>query len=501
MLANNILTELQQLLAELGDGGQVGPSVYDTAQVLRNAAPHTDLEDAYGWLLAQQQPDGGWGEPGHPLYRDVPTAAAVLALHARDGGSRHRSAIAAGVAFLKRNQGLWQAPLSNDLPVGIELILPKLLADANAVGLELPTAQYEALIQFGKKRLERLRERQFPAGSPPLHSWEAWGETPSAAMVDGAGSVGHSPAATAAWLRSARTANIDESLLRKAEDYLASAASGTGVGIAGVVPDFWPFPVFESSWMLHTLALGELLQSPTFQCEIERILLLLRGSMTQNGVGMSIHFAQDGDDTAMVMTMLSLAGQPLSDNPLRRFSLENQFLTYPGELQPALTTTIHAIHALRLAGESTEAAEAYLEACRDADGLWSRDKWHSSWLYTTSHAIAALGHGRPGWRDERALVALLARQHPCGGWGGGATPSFEETAYAVLALNILAERRNPAPAVADAMSKAFHWMLSIYVPFSRPTRAMWVDKELYCPIRVARTYELVGLWVAASWVL
>ncbi|XIA67397.1 hypothetical protein ACFIOY_18020 [Bradyrhizobium sp. TZ2] len=119
--------------------------------MLRYAPPQQDLEGAYGWLLAQQQADGGWGEPGHPLYRDVPTAAAVLALHARDDGERHRSAIAAGIQFLKGQHALWQAPLAEDIPIGIELILPRLLVEANAVGLALPAKQYDALVQLGEK--------------------------------------------------------------------------------------------------------------------------------------------------------------------------------------------------------------------------------------------------------------------------------------------------------------------------------------------------------------
>lgn len=498
-LANGILAELRQLLAEVGDGGQVGPSSYDTAQVLRHASPGQDMEAAYEWLLAQQQTDGGWGEPAHPLYRDAPTAAAVLALHARDGGERHRGAIAAAIAFLEGQRALWQEPLPEDIPIGIELILPRLLVEAKAAGLALPEKQYEALVRLGEMRLPILRRMQLAAGSPPMHSWEAWGEKPAADMVDSGGSVGISPSATAAWLRAARSAGIDETTLRKAERYLEKASAGTGVDIPGVVPNVWPIDVFEPSWILHTLALGDVLQHPALAPGVTRIVAALHGNMNEKGLGAALDFAADGDDTAIVMSVLSLTGHTLPYNPLRHFALGDLFLTYPGERNPALSTTIHAVHALRLIGEPSEAGEAYLEQSRDGDGLWSGEKWHASWLYPTSHAIAALGHGRDGWRDDRALDGLLAKQQPCGGWGAGDAPSFEETAYAVLALHILAGRKNPAPAVAEAMSKAFQWMLGAYVPYSRPTRALWIGKELYCPRRVVRAVELVGLLVASGW--
>lgn len=43
-LAENILTELNTLLSDMDDGGYVGPSVYDTAQLLRfHPNPPTEL--------------------------------------------------------------------------------------------------------------------------------------------------------------------------------------------------------------------------------------------------------------------------------------------------------------------------------------------------------------------------------------------------------------------------------------------------------------------------
>ena len=57
------------------------PSTYETAQVLRFCPELVEADKVVDWLLDRQQPDGGWGESGAPLYRITPTAAVILALH------------------------------------------------------------------------------------------------------------------------------------------------------------------------------------------------------------------------------------------------------------------------------------------------------------------------------------------------------------------------------------------------------------------------------------
>src|SRR5690606_41668810 len=59
----------------------LSPSVYDTAQALRFCPPTQGAERTVAWLLEQQHNDGGWGNPAAPRTRDLPTLAAILALH------------------------------------------------------------------------------------------------------------------------------------------------------------------------------------------------------------------------------------------------------------------------------------------------------------------------------------------------------------------------------------------------------------------------------------
>src|SRR5215510_3385767 len=146
-----LLADLRSLIADLGkDGGLNSASVYDTAQLIRFAPPPEGPWPAINWLADQQHPDGGWGDPSTPRARDLPTLAAVLALHLYGTRGRERMAVHTGLAFLRRQASHW-AQLPDDLPVGIELLLPRLLEEAVALGLELPMTPYAALTELGRR--------------------------------------------------------------------------------------------------------------------------------------------------------------------------------------------------------------------------------------------------------------------------------------------------------------------------------------------------------------
>ncbi|MGF6472858.1 hypothetical protein [Paraburkholderia youngii] len=248
---------------------------------------------------------------------------------------------------------------------------------------------------------------------------------------------------------------------------ICSPQRATQTGIHAVVPNVWPIDVFEPCWVFYTLHLAGLFSHPALADEVSKGIARLERCMSARGLGPALHFAADADDTAMALCVLSLAGREPSAEPLRQFESGDLFVTFPGERNASVSTNIHALHAMRKLGRPAPGASAFVEANRTARGIWESDKWHVSWLYPTSYAVAALAHASPQWRDERTL---LDAQHKDGGWGSGRSCTFEETAYALFALRVSSDREDQAgrQRISQAVARALDWVLVGYAPRSVP---------------------------------
>jgi halimadienyl-diphosphate synthase len=489
-----LLADLQHLIEELGnDGGLVSASVYDTSYVIRYAPP-AEVRPAVQWLLDQQYDDGGWGSPEIPRARVVPTLAAILALHARGEGQPVQHAIKEGLAFLAAAGEYWHGPLPEDIPVGIELLLPQLLEEAARHDFTIDQTPYAALIALGMRRRKLIAHIQLQAGTTPTHSWEALGVAPSADVIDGSGGVGHSPAATAAWLYATRAMPQYAAQRRAAKRFLEQASHATGTGINGVVPTVWPITNFERAWGLYALQLAGMLDHPLLQPLVKRQLRLAEKSMRSTGVGMSDWFTSDGDTTGTTIAVLAAAGRYYDPAIIQRFAPRHPgaYNTYFGEIQHSLSATAHAAHGLIMLGENAEAPLQFLLEHRTADGIWLGDKWHTSWLYLTGHIVAGLCDAGMAHQALRSLPYLLAQQHADGAWGMQGA-SIEETAYAAQLLTVL-DRVGVLPQRGQqALDAATRWMSYHYRPLANDSEQIWIGKELYRPIRVVRAFTLSAL--------
>jgi hypothetical protein len=497
-VVDSLLTELRSLVQNLGqNGGLIGPSIYDTAQVIRLAPPASGVQQTLNWLVSQQQPDGGWGDPAFPRTRDVPTLAALLALHLYAISAHDRKIIQSSLAFLWQHAPVWAGPLPEDLPVGIELLLPRLLEEAAAAGLSVPRVPYAGLLALGERRRRMLAELPARAGTPPAHVWEGWGLDPDPNLLDASGGVGHSPAATAAWLR-ASSGRADRADARAAAHrYLAQASAATGAGIPGVVPTVWPITRFEQSNALYALLVGGLLDHPSLRDVIGPQVQALAQALQPFGLGMSDFFIPDGDDTAEALAVIHAAGYPVDLATMRGFAHESHFCAYHGELQASTSVTAHAAHFLHMCGQQSVPAQQYLIDRQLADGQWSGDKWNSSWLYNTCQIMVALAGSAHNAVIERALHALLMHQHADGGWGTQGS-SAEETGYAILALRALLRAETHISVVSPPLDRAQSWMLSTYRPFDAHLRPCWLGKEIYRPLRLARIIELAATFPSSE---
>ncbi len=493
-----LLTDLRFLITNLGkDGGQISPSVYDTAQLLRFWPPQQGVWPVVDWLLRQQQADGGWGDPLAPLTRDVPTLASVLALHTYGNRKPTRDAARAGLAFLRQRMGQWSQPLPDDLPIGVELLLPSLLDEAATLRLELPREPYATLISLGEKRRSLIARMQPSVGTPAVHSWEGWGTDPDPALLDALGSVGTSPAATAAWLHAAVGRTDLADACATAQRYLEQAATASGECIPGCVPTVWPITEFEQAFSLYVLLIGGLLDHPGLQDAVQPQIHNLARALQPTGLGHNSFFSPDGDDTAVAVAVLSTTGHQVDLAVLKQFENDDHFCTYPGELQTSLIVTAHAVYALALSGEEVARHQTFLLEHQCPDGRWPPDKWNSSWLYTTLEVVLALKNSGHIEALKSSFDAMLAYQHADGGWGVGSKSTTTDTAYGIFTLRALRAYEFEQGILEDALWKAHQWLLRNYRPFNVNEYKCWTGKELYRPYRLDSVFELSAMLALA----
>lgn len=489
-----LLTELCTLVAELGQGGgHVSPSIYDTAQVLRFYPSSEGSEPALEWLIAQQDADGGWGSPTAPYARAVPTLATLLALH-QYSNYNHEKNIDAGLAFLQCQASLWLDPIIDALPIATEMILPHLLEEARAVGLTLAREPYRFLYQLRQQKCQQIRKRALVAGTPPIYSWEALAERSCSGLIDHSGGIGHSPSATAAWLRQAvKQPDLAEEC-QSAMMYLQHASAATDLNIPGVVPNVWPITGFELSYGPYTLLTTKLLRHPLLREVLKAQMVRLHRIMVQgNGVSFGEYFMPDVDETAVGLAALHANGQAASTEVLQQFKNECHFQTFPHELNPSVLSNAHALYTLACMGERSPEVEQFLRDRQCADGRWLPDKWHSSWLYTTLEVLLAFD--QLDYRAEVLQVAdvLLKTQKMDGGWGSGVQSTHTETSYALIALGTIGRHTLLDSAVRTAIEQGYQWLQKRYVPQAPVPEQLWLGKELYSPYRVDRLYVVSAL--------
>jgi hypothetical protein len=381
--------------------GQTSPSVYETGRLVTLAPWLTGHADRVRWLLAGQRPDGCWGGPDG--YALVPTLSAVEALLTTlqrsdtDGERRIAGAVGRGMRALA-DLGTATIP---DTPA-VDLLVPDLVDRINTHLDRMRRPRLPLPPGVGVDRWVRTRQHlAFGAPVPRklLHAAEAVAEpvrrAPGVRPVP-PGSIGASPAATAAWLGDAGTDADPEAHL-----YLDAVARRHG----GPVPCAVPITVFERSWVLSTLARAGV-PLPAHAPMVRDLAAALGPDGTAAGPGLPA----DADTTAVTLYALALLGEPTDPACLRRYRIGPHFCTWPGENGVSVTTNAHVLDVFGIhRGESDPTAgELAIWLCdqQSGDGSWI-DRWHASLYYATSCCVLALDRfGRAG-----AVSRTMARPH------------------------------------------------------------------------------------------
>jgi hypothetical protein len=309
------------------------------------------------------------------------------------------------------------------------------------------------------------------------------------------GSIGASPAATAAWLD-----GPGDPQGRSARVYLTEVVRRHG----GPVPCTVPITVFERSWVLSTLARVGVPLSPPPATTAE-----LAAALGPDGTAAGPGLPADADTTAVVLSALALLGEPTDPGPLLAYRVGPHFCTWPGENGVSVTTNAHVLDALgthRAGSRPTGAGRlatvvedlaGWLCDAQKSDGSWI-DRWHASLYYPTSCCVLALDRfGRTGRAAravgpavDRAVRWVLATQRPDGSWGRW-SGTAEETAYAMLVL--LGVRRSPDRRIDRAVARGRDYLRDT---FDEPGPALWHDKDLYRPAAIVRAFTIAALHLA-----
>lgn len=481
--ASEIAYELEQILGVLGEG-RVNSVAYDTAWVARlhDTYSGAGFDQSLSWLRSRQHLDGSWGgDILHYHDRFISTLSAAITFHLKGRGAADAERVDRAVDFLWREQ--LRLRLDAHETIGFPVLALSLIEEAHLLGLDVPHNVYKDTETIDKKLSILQHSPHMWRNSTMSFSLEAirtlFPNNPD--FLEGNGSVGTSPAATAALLL--RSEGISEDAL----DYLA----GTMMEDGGA-PNVSPIDTFEIGWGLNFLRnVGAI--SPD-DAPVRLALGKLRDAWSsERGMGFSSYYSvRDLDDTAVGFSVLRWGGYSVDTGIFAQFEEEDHFRCFPHEIDPSVSATLRLIDALK-----TDTGHPHYEAWMhkalsmlrrafSGGAMWF-DKWHASPFYPLCLSVHALR----GLADDMVSAQIrwvLASQREDGGWGfyGHSTP--EETAYAMLALlywDADEGRTEPSRIRAGATYLTHH--------FNDTLTPLWLGKCLYTPENVVRALIVAAL--------
>ncbi len=527
--------------------GQVSPSVYETGRLVTLAPWLAGHAERIDFLVRTQHPDGTWGAPdGYGLVPTLSATEALLsALSRGDTGSRPETAAEVagaadrGLRALSAWLGGASSPVDHprscptgtsvdvaalpDMPA-LDMIVPSLVVAINEHLDALDRTPGAAVDAAGRRlgmppgmstdRLAMVRALVASGADLPeklVHALEIAGGVASGATAvrpTSIGTIGASPAATAAWLGDRGLLDPTDRSLR----HLEAVARRHG----GPVPVGLPITVFERAWVLSWLARAgiPLDVPPEMPADI-------RAAIGPSGTPAGPGLPPDADTTSVALYALALLGVPCEPAGLWAFETDTHFCTWPGEDGFSVSVNAHVLDAFgQYAVARPDDAARYLPYMRKLavlvrdhqrpDGSWD-DRWHASPYYATACctlALADFGGEEGADAVRRAVRWVLSTQRPDGSWGRW-EGTAEETAYAMQIL-LLTRHHQAAGArdaeateagvtgaeVTEAAARGYAFLLEPAGQAEDPP--LWHDKDLYLPEAIVRAAVLAALHLART---
>ncbi|MEU5188330.1 prenyltransferase/squalene oxidase repeat-containing protein [Streptomyces klenkii] len=501
--------------------GNPSPSVYETARLVTLAPWLNGQTERISHLLHSRRADGGWGGTVPKEFALVPTLSAAEALlttlqRAQTQGLPRQLDHTRLTQITDRALRLLFAWLSSpddlDLPDthAIELVVPYLVTAINQhlddlqgtplAGIGAGHARLRLPGSLDPQLLDVLRSRLAAGESVPdkaLYSLEtsgAYAHQARGIQPVPPGTVGASPAATAAWLGKDKPEDPHNAAVR----YLNAVATR----YEGLAPAPIPIAQFERVAVLGFLARAGL--RPAVSAELlSGIEIAIGPTGTAGGAGLPV----DGDTTAIALVTLAELGIRHDPACLFTYERDDHFCTWPGERTPAPSTNSHQLEALGqylARGHPNDTARyrravkkisAWICGQQREEGSWD-DKWHASPYYPTVCCALALdryGTGNAATTVHKAVDWVLATQRGEGSWGRW-QGTIEETAYAMLTL--LLTRHRIDKQVQSAVARGSLYLQQVlHNPDNAP---LWTGKDLYFHQALAMAPAVAALHLAQS---
>ncbi|WP_052423498.1 prenyltransferase/squalene oxidase repeat-containing protein [Nonomuraea candida] len=482
--------------------GQVSPSVYETGRVVSLAPWLTGHRERVDYLVGAQRPDGSWGAPdGYGLVPTLSATEGILAALTRDDPGLDRTALLEPARRGLRVLASWLGGRLElpDMPA-IEHIVPCLVALINrhvtALGMDHPPLPLPEGMSYDT--LQLVRSWISSGAEVPeklLHALEIAGDVAAGApgiRPTPIGTIGASPAATAAWLGHGDVSEAGEPVRAHLEAVVRLHGGPVPVGL--------PITVFERSWVLSWLVrAGVPVEVPP------EMLADIRAAVASGGTPAGYGLPPDADTTSVSLYTLALAGTPYEPDCLWDFRTGTHFSTWPGEQGTSVSVNAHVLDAFgQYVARRPAAAPRYAETIADLsawiagrqqpDGSWT-DRWHASPYYATvSCALALDAFGGPAAAPAVRAAAewVLASQRADGSWGRW-EGTAEETAYAMQILFLTEGRADPRR--AEAAKRGLEHLTRGTGDEHPP---LWHDKDLYAPVAVNHAAVIASSYLARA---